>query len=313
MIGRVFKSTGSFYSVKTEAGLINCRIKGKLRLAGIKSTNPVSVGDFVEIELENEKEGLILSIKDRKNYIVRKSVNLSKRTHIIASNIDQAVLIVTLISPKTFTQFIDRFLAAAEAYSIPLVLVFNKVDLYGEEELSDLLFLSQEYQDMGYEILHTSAEEKLGLEDFEKILKDKTTLLSGHSGVGKSTLVNLVQSDLDLKTKPISDSHDQGQHTTTFAEMYELDMGGYIVDSPGIKGFGTVNMKKEEIGDYFRDIFAFSASCKFNNCMHVDEPQCAVKKALEENQLSYTRYESYLSMIKEIEEEGMYRSDNFNS
>tara|TARA_R110002124_G_scaffold179006_1_gene346747 strand:- start:123 stop:1064 length:942 start_codon:yes stop_codon:yes gene_type:complete len=313
MIGRVFKSTGSFYSVKTEAGLINCRIKGKLRLAGIKSTNPVSVGDFVEIELENEKEGLILSIKDRKNYIVRKSVNLSKRTHIIASNIDQAVLIVTLISPKTFTQFIDRFLAAAEAYSIPLVLVFNKVDLYGEEELSDLLFLSQVYQDMDYEILHTSAEEKLGLEDFEKILKDKTTLLSGHSGVGKSTLVNLVQSDLDLKTKPISDSHDQGQHTTTFAEMYELDMGGYIVDSPGIKGFGTVNMKKEEIGDYFRDIFAFSASCKFNNCMHVDEPQCAVKKALEENQLSYTRYESYLSMIKEIEEEGMYRSDNFNS
>lgn len=313
MIGRVFKSTGSFYSVKTEAGLINCRIKGKLRLAGIKSTNPVSVGDFVEIELENEREGLILSIKDRKNYIVRKSVNLSKRTHIIASNIDQAVLIVTLISPKTFTQFIDRFLAAAEAYSIPLVLVFNKVDLYGEEELSDLLFLSQVYQDMGYEILHTSAEEKLGLEDFEKILKDKTTLLSGHSGVGKSTLVNLVQSDLDLKTKPISDSHDQGQHTTTFAEMYELDMGGYIVDSPGIKGFGTVNMKKEEIGDYFRDIFAFSASCKFNNCMHVDEPQCAVKKALEENQLSYTRYESYLSMIKEIEEEGMYRSDNFNS
>lgn len=311
MIGRVFKSTGSFYQVKTATGLINCRIKGKLRLAGIKSTNPVAVGDFVEVELENEKEGLIKSVNDRKNYIVRKSVNLSKRTHIIASNLDQAVLIVTLVSPKTFTQFMDRFLAAAEAYSIPVVIVFNKVDLYGEEELSDLAFLSQVYQDIGYKILHTSAEERLGLEDFNKALKDKTSLLSGHSGVGKSTLVNLMQSNLDLKTKPISDSHDQGQHTTTFAEMYELDMGGFIVDSPGIKGFGTVNMKKEEIGDYFKDIFKWSDSCKFHNCMHIDEPKCAVKHAVEEHQISFTRYESYLSMIKEIEEEGMYRSDNF--
>lgn len=311
MIGRVFKSTGSFYLVKTEGGLINCRIKGKLRLAGIKSTNPVAVGDFVEIELENENEGLIRSIKDRKNYIVRKSVNLSKRTHIIAANLDQAVLIVTLVSPKTFTQFIDRFLAAAEAYSIPVVIVFNKVDLYEEEELGDLLFLSQVYQDLAYEVLHTSAENRDGLEDFSKILKNKTSLLSGHSGVGKSTLVNIVQSNLEIKTKPVSDSHDQGQHTTTFAEMYELDMGGFIVDSPGIKGFGTVNMKKEEIGDYFRDIFKWSHSCKFHNCMHIEEPHCAVKKALEDHKISFTRYESYTSMIKEIEGEGMYRTDNF--
>lgn len=312
MTGTVFKSTGSWYWVKTESGMIKCRIKGKLRLAGIKSTNPVAVGDVVDIEMEDDNEGLIKSIQDRRNYIVRKSVNLAKRTHVIAANLDQAILIATLVSPKTFPQFIDRFLVTAEAYSIPAIIVFNKIDLYSEEELADLEFFTAVYSDIGYKVIHTSAETGEGIEKFQEILKDKVSLLSGHSGVGKSTLVNKIQSDLDLKTSPISESHQQGQHTTTFAEMFSLDMGGEIVDSPGIRGFGLVNMEKEEIGDYFPEFLKLKSECKFHNCLHLEEPGCAIKKALEENRISYTRYESYLSLMEDLDSDDNYRSNNYN-
>jgi ribosome biogenesis GTPase len=313
MTGIVFKSTGSWYWVKTEEGMLQCRIKGKLRLAGIKSTNPVAVGDVVKFEYEDdEKErGVITGIEDRKNYIVRKSVNLSKRTHIIAANLDQAVLIVTLSSPKTYPQFIDRFLVTAEAYSVPTVIVFNKIDLYGEEELDDLEFYSFVYEQAGYKVLCTSAKDQVGLEDLMNLLKDKTSLLSGHSGVGKSTLVNQIQPDLSLKTNAISESHAQGQHTTTFAEMFDLSFGGAIVDTPGIKGFGLVNMEKEEIGDYFPEIFKLKSECKFHNCLHLEEPGCAIKDAVENNQLSYTRYESYVQLIQDVEEGEHYRNDQY--
>lgn len=313
MTGTVFKSTGSFYLVKTNQGMINCRVKGKLRLAGIKSTNPVAVGDLVKIQLENEKEGIIVSVEERRNYIVRKSVNLSKRTHIIAANLDQAILIVTLVSPKTFPQFIDRFLATAEAYSIPTVIVFNKIDLFTEDDFDELQFLTAVYSDIGYKVLHTSAEENKGLEDLQEVLVDKVSLLSGHSGVGKSTLVNKLQSTLDLKTKPISDAHNQGQHTTTFAEMFELDFGGAIVDSPGIKGFGMVNMVREELTDFFPEMLAIKNQCKFHNCMHIAEPNCAIKTAVDENKISFTRYESYLSMINDVDGVDSYRADDYKS
>ena len=314
MTGIVVKSTGSWYNVKTDKGLIKCRIKGKLRLAGIKSTNPVAVGDKVFITLEEgvDDQGVITGIEDRKNYIVRKSVNLARRTHVIASNLDQAILIVTLASPKTFPQFIDRFLITAEAYSIPAVVVFNKLDLYDEELLEELDFYSLVYRDIGYEVIHTSAEENLGMDQLSEVLKGKISLLSGHSGVGKSTLVNKLQPNLDLKTNAVSESHSQGQHTTTFAEMFDLDIGGSIVDTPGIRGFGIVNMEKEEIGDYFPEFFALKAECKFNNCLHVEEPGCAVKKALQSNRISFTRYESYLSLLEDIEGEGSYRVDQYN-
>ncbi len=313
MQGTVVKSTGSWYMVKTGAGeLFSCRVKGKLRLKGIKSTNPIAVGDEVHFEQDAasfEQEGIITGINDRKNYIVRKSVNLSKRTHIIAANVDLAVLIVTLEYPKTFPRFIDRFLVTAEAYAVPAAVVFNKVDLYSEEALTDLAFYSLVYQQAGYEVLHTSAEKELGLEDLKLLLKDKRSLLSGHSGVGKSTLINKIEPSLDLKTHRISQSHGQGQHTTTFAEMFSLSFGGEIIDTPGIRGFGLVDMSPREIGDYFPEVFRLKEQCKYHNCLHLKEPGCAVKKAVESNELAYTRYESYLSFIANDEEENNYRQD----
>lgn len=314
MTGIVFKSTGSWYLVKTDQEMLKCRIKGKLRLAGIKSTNPVAVGDVVRLELEEKEDSqaLITGVEDRKNYIVRKSVNLSKRTHIIAANLDQAVLIVTLASPVTSPKFIDRFLTTAEAYSIPVVIVFNKIDLYDEEVMDDLEFYSIVYEQAGYKILHTSASEGDGLDDLTTALKDKTSLLSGHSGVGKSTLINKIQPELDLRTKDISESHLQGQHTTTFAEMFELDFGGCIIDSPGIKGFGLVNMKKEEIADYFPEIFKLKGNCKFHNCLHLEEPGCAIKVAVDENKIAFTRYESYVHLLKDLEENENYRNDLYS-
>ncbi len=314
MQGTVIKSTGSWYRVKTQDGTIYaCRVKGKLRISGITSTNPVSVGDAVTFEEDPnvEGEGVISAIKPRANYMVRKSVNLSKRTHIIGANLDLAVLIATLDFPKTFPRFIDRFLATAEAYDIPAAVVFNKVDLYSDETMADLAFFTAVYQTAGYEVLHVSATENIGLEDFKSLLQNKRSLLSGHSGVGKSTLVNKVEPTLDLNTKKISDSHQQGQHTTTFAEMFDLSFGGEIIDSPGIKGFGLFDMEPSEIGDYFPEIFALKQNCKYHNCLHLEEPGCAVKVAVEANELAYTRYESYISFIKNDEDETQYRTDAY--
>ena len=314
MRGRVYKSTGSWYEVRTDEGnKINCRIKGKLRLEGSKSTNPVSVGDYVEVEMQPDGEAMIKSVEDRKNHIVRRSVNLAKQTQVIAANLDQAVLVVTLAYPVTFPRFIDRFLVTAEAYDIPAVLVFNKVDLYDEEALGDLAYYTQVYLDAGYKVLQTSATQNIGLKDFKEMLRNKTSLISGHSGVGKSTLINCVEPDLDIRTAEVSETHRQGQHTTTFAEMYDLDFGGSIIDTPGIRGFGLVNMSKEEIGDYFPEILRLKENCRFNNCMHLEEPGCAVKEALENHQLAFTRYESYLSFVKGDHDEESYRSSAHES
>ncbi|WP_417589309.1 ribosome small subunit-dependent GTPase A [Owenweeksia hongkongensis] len=311
MQGTVTKSTGSWYQVKTDAGeVIQCRIVGKLRLRGIKSTNPVAVGDVVEFKMEEGEETAVISdILPRKNYIIRKSVNLAKQTQIIAANLDQAVLIVTLDFPKTYPRFIDRFLVTAEAYSIPAVVVFNKVDLYSDADLDELEFYTLAYEDAGYTVLHSSVPGELGLEELKELLQNKTSLLSGHSGVGKSTLVNTVEPGLDLKTKAISSSHHQGQHTTTFAEMFELSFGGNIIDTPGIRGFGLVDMEKEEIGDYFPEIFRIKGQCKFNNCIHIEEPGCAIKAALEEGELAYTRYDSYVNFVNGTDEDENYRKD----
>lgn len=311
MQGTVTKSTGSWYQIRKDDGtLVQCRIVGKLRLRGIKSTNPVAVGDRVDFEMEaGEATGVIKEIRDRKNYIIRKSVNLSKQTQIIASNLDQAVLIVTLDFPKTFPRFIDRFLVTAEAYNIPGVVVFNKIDLYDDTLLDELEFYTYVYEDAGYEVLHTSVPGTLGLDDLKTLLQDKTSLLSGHSGVGKSTLINTIEPGLDLKTSMISQSHQQGQHTTTFAEMFELAFGGFIIDTPGIKGFGLVDMQKEEIGDYFPEIFALKQGCKFNNCLHLEEPGCAIKIAVEAGKLAYTRYESYINFVQGTDEDEHFRKD----
>ena len=314
MKGVVLKSTGSWYQVRSfESGeLFNCRIKGKFRVAGIKSTNPIAVGDVVHFHLEDHQEGqgIISAIQDRKNYIVRKSVNLSKQVHIIASNMDQALLVTTLAQPMTSTGFMDRFLSTAEAYSIPTIIVFNKIDLYDEEEMMELEYREAVYSAIGYKVLKTSAMQGIGLEKLKVELKDKTTLLSGHSGVGKSTLVNAVEPNLDLRTGTVSLSHRKGQHTTTFAEMHPLRMGGDVIDTPGIKGFGMVNMEKEEISHFFPEIFALSEQCRFHNCMHLNEPECAVKSALEENKIAPTRYESYLNQLNDYDEQTHYRTSS---
>jgi len=301
MQGIVTKSTGSWYWVRTQEGdLYECRIKGKFRIKGIKSTNPVAVGDVVDFEVEPNKEtGVIHHIHQRKNYIIRKSVNLSKQTHILASNIDLAFLLVTIDKPKTYTAFIDRFLATAEAYHIKAVLLFNKMDMYDEEALFEVQILKDIYQQVGYTCLEISALSKTNLEEVKSLMKDKTSLFSGHSGVGKSTLINAIEPSLNLKTKPVSEIHKQGLHTTTFAEMFPLSFGGFIIDTPGIKGFGVVDFTKEEVGDYFPEIFALKEKCKFNNCLHINEPHCAVMEAVENEEISESRYYNYLQLLDE--------------
>lgn len=311
MVGVVYKSTGSWYHVKSEDGVLHqCRIKGKFRMKGIKSTNPISVGDYVDFDLEtkgDEEVGVINNIQERKNYIVRKSVNLSKQTHIIASNIDQVFLLITINNPLTLTTFIDRFLVTARAYSIDAILIFNKIDTYEIEERAEILYLKDIYEAIGYQCIEVSSTENTNVELVKELMKDKVSMFSGHSGVGKTTLINAIEPGLDLKTKEISDQHKQGQHTTTFAEMFDLSFGARIIDTPGIKGFGVVDMEKEELGDYFPEFFALKEHCKFNNCIHIKEPQCAVKAALEEEIISWSRYKSYLQILEGEEEH--YRTD----
>ena len=304
--GIVIKSTGSWYTVKTDEGkLVESRIKGNLRLKGIRSTNPIAVGDHVELtetnednSIDSQKVGLISKILPRTNYIIRKSPNLSKESHIIASNIDQAFLIVTVKYPKTTTTFIDRFLVSAEAYRIPCHILFNKIDLYNDQQLESMNSLIYIYENIGYRCLKISAKNNIGLDDLKKWMTNKTNVFSGHSGVGKSTIINSVQPDMKVKTGEISEAHFSGKHTTTNSEMYELDFGGYIIDTPGIKGFGVLEMEKEEISHYFPEIFKLLDQCQFYNCTHTHEPQCAVKNSVDEGVIAQSRYNSYLGLLQ---------------
>lgn len=299
----VIKSTGSWYAVKTAKGkVLDCRIKGKFRIQGIKSTNPIVVGDLVRIEKEGES-WLITKLEERKNFIVRKSVNLSKQTHIIASNIDQAILMVTIQNPVTTTGFVDRFLAAAESYGIQVLIIFNKLDIYNKQILKKQEELQALYQRIGYSCMALSVLLD-NLDSVKAAMKNKVNLIAGHSGVGKSTLINKLQPGLDLATSIISDTHKQGKHTTTFSQLHQLDFGASIIDTPGIRGFGLVDITKEELGDYFNEFLVLKQECKFHNCMHLNEPNCALKEALVNGSIAESRYSSYLSML---EEETTYR------
>jgi len=314
MKGTVYKSTGSWYNVKTEqGGFYKCRLKGKFRNEGIKTTNPVAVGDLVYFDLEKKDKdnfGVIHKIGERENYIIRKSVNLSKQTQIIAANIDVAFLLVTINNPRTFTTFIDRFLVASEAYGIKTVLLFNKTDSYTEEELEEVKYLAHLYRTIGYECIGISAKTGKNIEKVKLIMQDNVSMFSGHSGVGKSTLVNAIEPTLSLKTKEISDQHLQGQHTTTFAEMYDLSFNAKIMDTPGIKGFGMVEIDKDELAGYYPEFFKIKEHCKFHNCLHIEEPKCAVKKALENEEIAWSRYKSYLQILEGDEEN--YRKDVYS-
>ena len=306
--GLVIKNTGSWYTVKTDDGgqLIDCKIKGNFRLKGIRSTNPVAVGDRVTIIPNAEGTAFITAIEDRRNYIIRKSSNLSKQSHIIAANVDQAFLVVTVNYPQTSTTFIDRFLASAEAYRVPVTLLFNKTDLLSEEELRYQQMMIDLYDTVGYQCLAISAETGEGIDKVMDMLTGKVTVLSGNSGVGKSTLINRLLPGVNLRTSDISDAHNSGMHTTTFSETLPLPLGGYIIDTPGIKGFGTFDIEPEELTGYFKEIFRFSKECRFSNCTHTHEPGCAVLKAVEEHFISQSRYQSYLSMMED-KEESKYR------
>ncbi len=312
MRGVVVKNTGFWYTVKTDEGrIIESKVKGNFRLRGIRSTNPVAVGDRVQLVTNDEGTAFITEIDDRKNYIIRKSQNLSKQSHILAANVDQAFLVVTVSHPQTSTTFIDRFLASAEAYRVPVILVFNKADLYDDDETRYLDGLISLYQTVGYACHRVCATEPDGrvgepLDTLRPLMQGKVTLLAGNSGVGKSTLLNHFIPGAEARVAEISDAHDTGMHITTFSEMLELPQGGYLIDTPGIKGFGTFDMEPEEITSYFKEIFEFSKDCRFSNCTHTHEPGCAVLKAVEEHYIALSRYESYLSMLKD-KDEGKYR------
>lgn len=308
----MIRSTGSWYAVKSDTGeTLDCRIKGKLRMKGVRTTNPIAVGDRVCFEIQNDEtsesgqNGVIYEIETRKNYIIRKASNLSKESQIIAANVDQVFLVVTVNYPVTLPGFIDRYLISAEAYRVPAALVFNKLDLYNEKDYEKLDELLQTYESIGYPCYQISAEKNFNIDPLREAMKGKISLLSGHSGVGKSTLLNALQPGLNLKTSEISDAHQQGKHTTTFAEMFEMDGGGYMVDTPGIRGFGVIDMEKTEISHYFPEMFGLLGLCRFFNCTHTHEPGCAVKTAVENGEVPATRYESYLSLF--AEENSKYR------
>jgi ribosome biogenesis GTPase len=304
----VIQSTGSWYEVKNEANeIITCRIRGKFRLKGIKTTNPVAVGDFVDYKMEPHKEtGVITKIYPRKNYLLRKSINLSKQYHILAANIDEIFLTATIIKPETTTTFIDRILVTAEAYNIPVVILINKIDLL--ENDAELLQQKSEitdiYTKIGYQVLDLSASAKYNLEQLKNLMQNKVSMFTGHSGAGKSSLINAIDSRINIKTSEISLTHQQGKHTTTFAQMHDLSFGGSIIDTPGIRGFGIVDMKPEEIDHYFPEIFALKQDCKFNNCKHSNEPGCAVKEAVNEGTISISRYVSYMQLLDEANDDG---------
>lgn len=300
MKGKVIKSTGSWYTVLLEnEKVVECGIKGKFRISGIKTTNPIAVGDNVELEMEADGRGVIHKVEDRKNYIIRKSINLSKQSHIIAANVDQAFLIVTLAFPRTSAGFIDRFLLTAEAYHIPTSIIFNKVDLFegDEKAMAELDAFISIYTKIGYSCSKVSAIKNKAIDVLKALTKDKITLVSGHSGVGKSTLVNAMDMNLDLRVGEISDAHSKGKHTTTFAEMHPLTYGGFIIDTPGIKELGLVDMEKEEISGYFPEMQALKNQCKFNNCVHMNEPKCAIIEAVEKGEIAISRYNSYLGIM----------------
>jgi len=304
--GLVIKSTGSWYVVKDTDGIFyECRIKGNLRIKGLKTTNPLAVGDWVDFDWlekdsqdQNRNMGLIYGVEERRNYIIRRSQNLSKQAHIIAANIDQAFLIITINYPVTTTTFIDRFLASAEAYRIPVVLVFNKTDRYDPLQTQKMMEYISIYEKIGYRCMQLSALEGSGMEELKAVMKDSISVFSGHSGVGKSTIINSIQPELNLKTKEISDYHETGKHTTTFSELFELDLGGYIIDTPGIKAFGMLEMEPWEISHYFVEIFKISKNCQYNNCSHTHEPGCAVKEAYQKGEIAESRFISYLGLLE---------------
>ncbi len=297
--GIVLKSTGSSYKVLLEGGNItDCSVKGKLRIRELRITNPIAVGDTVlfEIDLKNNS-GIITEVVDRRNYILRKATNLSKHSQIIAANIDQVFLMITIILPETPVEFIDRFLITAEAYRVPAKIIINKIDLYKEDDIEKMKYLEAMYTKIGYECFRLSLKEQTNLETLKELMKDKVSLISGNSGVGKTTLLNSFNPALNLKTAEISDYHKQGKHITTFPEMHKMPFGGFIIDTPGIRGFGVVDMKKNEIYHFFREIFKISKYCRFNNCLHLDEPGCAVRKAVETGDIDFLRYRSYLNIL----------------
>ena len=308
MQGVVVKSSGSVYGVRADNGTyIDCRVKGNFRLKGIRSTNPVAVGDHVKFDMREDGTAYIIDILERKNYIVRKASNLSKQSHILAANLDLCFLVVTISHPTTATTFIDRFLASAEAYRVPVAIVFNKTDIYDDAEREELGYLTLLYRSIGYTCLHTSATENEGIEELKEMMRGKVTLLAGNSGVGKSSLVNAIAPDIAAKVGEISKTHDTGMHTTTYTEMFEFMPESYIVDTPGVKGFGTYDMEVEEISHYFVEFFELSKDCKYGNCTHTHEPGCAVLEALEKGEIAPSRYQSYLSMLED-KEEGKYRA-----